>query len=404
MTKNWVKYYLLLGTVIVAILSFLCSVVFVKNNVGHAQEKKVFESIYKDTAIDFIIPSPSYSQIQEIEQNQETGVTAITPYYETSSSARINGNEAKGSVLFIADASKVDYTPYGTKRIVSGEKSVTEGNAIVDRTYIENNSCKIGDTVEMTLSGHQFTFTVTGMTEDNTYYNGGTIALVLSSEQVAQLESDGVGYSAAYVAASDYEKCKRYLLNEYKPYGRLKDESEFDNQEAYQQHVNNFNDANWSKEITNCKDNYSSLSVKYENVESGIYRNTIIAAVIVLLAAVIFNIVLLKNESLKNLFQGFLVKKSGTKSEIKSFYTRGITFNAIVFCLITGALYYWVTVSVGSKLIGSNLLTSSAMIISQIVASIIMSAVARGYVEKHYTIKKKETNTSLVGNERNDEK
>ena len=404
MTKNWVKYYLLLGTVIVAIVSCLCSVVFVRNNVNQAQEKMVFESIYVDTSIDFIIPSPSYSQIQEIEQNPETGVSAITPYYETSSSARINGNEAKGTVLFIADAAKVDFTPYGSQRIVSGEKNSTEGNAIVDRPYIDKNGCKIGDTVEMTLSGHQFNFTITGMTEANTYYNDGTIALVLSAEQVTQLESDGVGFSAAYVSASDYERCKRYLLNDYKPYGRLKEETEFDSQEAYQQHVKNFNEANWSKEITNCKDNYSSLSVKYENVENGIYQNIIIAAVIVFLATIIFNVVLLKNEGLKNLFQGFLIKKSGTKAEIKSFYSRGITFNAILFCLVTGGLYYWVTISVGSRLIGSNILTSCAMIVSQIVASIIMTAVSRGYVEKHYTIKKTSNNTSSDGNERIDVK
>ena len=128
------------------------------------------------------------------------------------------------------------------------------------------------------------------------------------------------------------------------------------------------------------------------------------AAVIVLLATVIFNMILLKNENLKKLFQGFLIKKSGTKSEIKSFYSRGIIFNVIVFCLITGALYYWVTISVGSKLLGSNVLTSCAMIVSQIVASIIMAAVSRGYIEKHYTIKKTPTDTFPVGNERNDVK
>lgn len=389
MKKNWIKNYLLLGTVYMAFVSFLCSVTFVRMNISQAQEKNVFESIYIDTLIDFIVPSPSYSQIEEMEQDPETGMVVITPYYETSSHAKINGNEAKGDVLFIADVSKVDYTPYGAKRIVSGAKTSKEGSAIVDRVYAERNACNIGDVVEMTLAGHKFSFTITGMTEANTYYNDGTIALVLSSEQVSQLENDGVRYSAAYVSASDYERCKYYLYNIYKPYGRLKDESEFDNQETYQQHVQNFNNANWSKEITNCKDNYSNLSVKYENVEIGIYRNIIISAVIVLVAVVIFDSVLLKSENLNAFFQGFLIKKSGTKAEIKSFFSRGITFNAVIFFLVTAVLYYWIATSIGCEMISSNIMTSCAMIATQIIVSLIMTAVSGGYVEKHFTIKKK---------------
>ena len=49
-------------------------------------------------------------------------------------------------------------------------------------------------------------------------------------------------------------------------------------EDVYNQHLQNFNDADWSKEITNCQENYKVLSVKYENVQTGIWTNIIIMA------------------------------------------------------------------------------------------------------------------------------
>ena len=397
MGKKWNKYYLLLGSILMVILSALCSLVFVRSNIYQSQDKKTFESIYTDTSIDFIVPSPSDSQVEELEQDVENGIGAITPYYETSSTIVIDGNGVKGTTIIIPDAAKIQYTPYGSSRIVSGDTDMASGDAIADKTFVANNNCKIGDIVDLSISGHDFSFQIKGTAESNTYYKDGTIAVVLSEEQTDQLKSDGLKYSSAFISASDYEKCKSYLYSEYKPYGRLKDESEFDDVETYNQHVQNFEDADWTKEITNCKDNYASLSVKYENVDSGIYKNMIIAAIIIFLAVIIFNSVLLRLDDLKKAFQGFLVKKSGTKVEIKAFYRKGIILNAVVFCAVTIALYLWIASSLGIKLISNSVFTTLVIIVSQILASVIMIALSASYVEKNYSVQKQEQSMTLVG-------
>ena len=374
-----------------AVLSAICSFAFVKSNIQQIQDKRTFESIYMDTTIDFIVPSPSDSQILEIEQNKKAWIKAVTPYYETASSIKINENNSKGIVIIVPDAEKIQYTPYGSSRIISGGIDIKAGDALADRAFASNNDCGIGDTVQLSILDRDYIFEIKSITENNTYYNDGTIAVVLSDEQAAQLQSDGIKYSAAYVFASDYEKCRTYLYNEYKPYGRLKDASDFDSEELYNQHVQNFEAADWTKEITNCKDNYSSLSVKYENVEAGIYRNMVIAAIIIFLTVIIFNSVLLRQENLKKSFQGFLIKKSGTKAEIKSFYRKGITFNVAVFCATTIVFYCLIVLEVGVKLVSGNAISSLAMIAAQIMASVIMIRLSAAYVEKNYTIKEEKS-------------
>ena len=253
---------------------------------------------------------------------------------------------------------------------------------------MQNNNCNIGDAVTLNVGGNEYKFVISGVSEINTYYDKGTVAVVLTDEQAKQFEIDGIIYSAAYVNAEDYEKCKAYLFSDYKPYGRLKDSSVFDNPETYDQHVKNFNDADWTKEITVCKDNYSSKSIKYENVENGILRNTIIASVIIALAVIILNSVLLGSSELKSFIQGFLIKKSGTKSKVKSFYVSGIIFNSVIFSIVTAALYYFIASTATIKLVSNQVLTSAVMIAAQIVVSIIMIAISAGVVEKKYTVNK----------------
>lgn len=388
MKKKWVKYYLLLGILLMVVLSALCSFTFVRGNVKQAQDKKTFESIYTDTSIDFIVPSPSYTQVGELEKDSNSGISAMVPFFETTSSTRINGNGIKGTTIIFPDEDKIEYSPYGSRRIVSGENSLKAGDAAIDRVFVDKNNVGIGDEVTLSIAGYDYSFVIRAITESNTYYNDGTIAVILSGEQVTQLQNAGIKYSAAYVSASDYDKCKTYLYNDYKPLGRLKDEAEFDSRDAYDQHVQNFNAANWTKEITNCKDNYNSLSVKYDNVEMGIYRNMIIAAIIVFMVIIVYNAILMKSEELKVFFQNYLVKKSGTKAEIKSFYKNGIVFCMVVFIMATAGLYYYVATGLGVKLISSCAFTSGIIIISEIIASLLMLLITSGYVEKHYSLKK----------------
>ena len=387
MSKKWAKYYLLLGTVIIAAISLIGSMAFVRTNINQAQDKYEFESIYINTEIDFIIPSPSYAQISEI-QTDANGIEVVKPYYETSAALSVNEQTCKGTALIFPDADNLDVTPYGSKRMISMAEEVQSGTAVIDKMFAETNGCVIGDTITISIDNTAYKFTVVGISENNTYCSDGSVALFLSSEDATVFEIIGIKYSAAYIKATDLSKCKNYLLEDYKPFGRLKDKEDFKSEDTYNEHLENFSNADWSKEITLCSENYETLSVKYQNVPSSILRNTLIYAMIVFVVFCVFNSVLLKNDTLRSYFTVYIVKGNGTKDRIYRFYRNGIVWNVIVF-IVANAIccVFWMQDAVLSNpldgVLGVLIPTAVAVIVS-----IIMLPVSRKNINKHYSAKR----------------
>lgn len=387
MSKKWAKYYLLLGTVIIAAISLIGSMAFVRTNINQAQDKYEFESIYINTEIDFIIPSPSYAQISEI-QTEANGIEVVKPYYETSAALSVNEQTCKGTALIFPDADNLDVTPYGSKRMISMAEEVQSGTAVIDKMFAETNGCVIGDTITISIDNTAYKFTVVGISENNTYCSDGSVALFLSSEDATVFETIGIKYSAAYIKATDLSKCKNYLLEDYKPFGRLKDKEDFKSEDTYNEHLENFSNADWSKEITLCSENYETLSVKYQNVPSSILRNTLIYAIIVFVVFFVFNSVLLKNDTLRSYFKVYIVKGNGTKDRIYRFYRNGIVWNVIVF-IVANAIccVFWMQDAVLSNpldgVLGVLIPTAVAVIVS-----IIMLPVSRKNINKHYSAKR----------------
>ena len=91
MKKKRNQCYLLLGTIIMLLVAYLCSLLFVKGNLEQTARKSSFESIYANTTIDYIVPGPSYSQVDELENTSGNGINTVTPYYETTTSVEIGG-------------------------------------------------------------------------------------------------------------------------------------------------------------------------------------------------------------------------------------------------------------------------------------------------------------------------
>ena len=387
MKKKRNQCYLLLGTIIMLLVAYLCSLLFVKGNLEQTARKSSFESIYANTTIDYIVPGPSYSQVDELENTSGNGINTVTPYYETTTSVEIGGRSINGTSILFPIAEKMQYTPYGAARITSGATETKGGDAVADQAYIDRYACAIGDVVTISIAGQDYTFTISSIAEENTYYNSGTIALILTTEEARQLEESGIKYSAAYISADDMTSCEAYLYSEYKPLSRLKDRAEFDSEEVYNQHVQNFDEADWSKEITNCLENYKALSVKYENVEESIWRNIVIMAVIIAVVIIVFNAILLTNGGIKGFMKALLVKKSGTKDDIKAFYKQGISANVIVFCLACAGMYIFLAHQARVSLLGLQSMNCIIPIVTAIIFSVIMIGISRGYIEKHYKVK-----------------
>ena len=386
MKRLWVKNYLFVGGIVMLLMACLCSTTFVRSNLQLVSDKHSFESIFVNTTIDFIIPSPSYQQVEELSNNTVAGIESITPFYETSTDIISDGATLKGTALVFSESTSLENTPYSSSRILNGSLPTSGGYAVMDQSYFEDNECGIGDTVSILIADKQYLFTVAAITEDNSIYNNGTIALVISADDDMVLQYSGVRYSAAYVSASNYDICKDYLYSEYRPYGRLKDQTEFPSKDMYDSHLQNFLGADWAQEITNFRENYDRLSVKYEKVDSATASNTTIASFIGALLVLFFNIYMLKKRSINQFMRINLVKKNGTITEVKAFYRNGILYTSIVYIVVSVALFL-----MQLKSYSVNMTEGNASVlwpaIAVIVASVVTTIIADSYVVKNYSVK-----------------
>ena len=125
--------------------------------------------------------------------------------------------------------------------------------------------------------------------------------------------------------SKDIDKCYRFLCNEYKPLGRLKTLEDFGGDTvAYERHVDVFNSTNWGPEITNLKENYSALSVKYSGIESQIITNFILVLVVG------FNTLISMLPSEKKYFKELLSKKSFKIQDVKKHYLLGNLYEFVI--------------------------------------------------------------------------
>lgn len=385
MKKKWRKSYLLLGLLIFLVLALIGNFAFINNTINQFESKHTFESIYIDSKIDFIIPSPSSTQVEDI--GSKNGIAKISPYYETTTALYCNDVQQKGTTILIPRSTGVEGTPYCSSRIIRGAIGQNGSFAIIDKKYAEKNDLVIGDLLSITIQGERFDFEITGISEENTYCNEGSTALIMDSDVEQFFAEKGITYSAAYVEASNHEVCKNFLLQEYKPLGRLKNQSEFDNIEAYEQHVKNFNDADWSKEITDCHSNYDMLSVKYNNVESTAWINTGIYSTLIFIATIVYFTVLLKSEENNKYFRECIVKKSVTKEDVIGFYRSGIVTDIVLFVIMSAGLFVALMFTNNVSLPIKYIPFGVVPVMVSIVASLIMIAASKKYVNNHYKVK-----------------
>ena len=277
MNKHWTKHFLLFSSIVVVGVSLVSSFVFSNNSVDASIKKENFESIYLKTEIDFVIPSPSFAQVSELESNSaNNSIEKVTPYYSFSTDIVANNKTIKVPLVILDDYSKVNYSPYCSNRMLKGEMANEDFTAMVDYDAAEQYHLGIGDKINLNLNNINCSFSISGLTHNNTLLTEPSICLIIPNTLSGEINNE-FRYSGAYVKSKDIDKCYRFLCNEYKPLGRLKTLEDFGGDiVAYERHVDVFNSTNWAPEITNLKENYSTLSVKYSGIESQIITNSIL--------------------------------------------------------------------------------------------------------------------------------
>ena len=240
--------------------------------------------------MDFDIPSPSYEQITQLES--EDAIESVFPYYYTEIDIEYNGRKRETNLFFSDAFEKLNQTMYCDGRLIAKTTEDIENPILVDYQFVQDTGVALGDTLSITIRSMKIEFQISAIYETNTYYDGGALMAKWEGVQKDTIMalSPKLVYSGAYVQASDHSQCKTYLETQYKPYGRLKDVSDFSTQEAYEIHYNAFMSANYANEITNFNAKAQDVRFKVEAKESSAARYATLSYIIVAVTMLVSNV------------------------------------------------------------------------------------------------------------------
>lgn len=322
MLKYWIKNRLLITFTKNLIFIFIISFIFfMPSLLNYANSNKEL-SLYNGSYIDFDVPSPSKQQVEDLENLDH--IQFVIPYIYTNKSIKLKSQNIVNDVgiLFFRDFTDIEKTMYNRTRIIESNENYSNNSLLVDYNLVSQNLVKLGDLVEIDFNGKLIEFTVDGIYETNIYYNSFVVAGVWSGEQRRLTESSlnrELNYSGAYISSNNLVATDLYLKNEYKPYARLRERLEFDNDESYLIHYNAFISGNYSNEISDFNI-LKNVAISKSNDYLQIARLNLISGLLLLLFyMVISNFALLFRKSEYRYFNAR--KVIGASSNSYYFYT-----------------------------------------------------------------------------------
>ena len=364
MFKYWAKNRILFDILLPIILVVVAVFAFIVPMFSNLGEARLNTSLYENEKLNFDIPSPSYDQVSLLEN--ETFIESVFPYFYTKVNLYVDG-KARQTNLFFSDAfDKLDQTMYCKSRLIETAKQDFSNPILVDYQFVQDTGVKIGSTISVSFGTDKIDFQVYAIYETNVYYDGGAVMAKWegSQKEAIMALSPRLVYSGAYVQATDYQQCKNYFEKEYKPYGRLKDRSDFDTQEAYDIHYNAFMSANYANEITDFSDRGQEAFATAKSKKNIANLYTILPHIIMAVVLIVYNLLMWFRKSERGYFSKRKVSGGG---------------NAVVYYLIS--IFVQAVLIIGGMSVVSFVVPSkmsiyvpSEIIISKSIISILASA------------------------------
>jgi hypothetical protein len=325
MKYYWLRHRLPFAVVFVCTAVLFIGLISVYPYIDRQASEYNAQSVFVNTSFDFIAPDPSFEQIADI--TGKNGIAQLFPFYATKTTVSVNGHTRSTQVLLSDQFENVDMTMYNEARLIEKSDRAYENPILVDWQFCKDTSASIGDVVSIPLGNNTTEFTVSAIYETNAIYGGGAVLAKISTAERDAIAKNAKsnGYSGAYIVASDYSKCRTYLITDYRPLGRLKDRAVFDSDEAYNIHFHAIMDSGFANEITDLKVKESSL--KAEQNDSLLWVGTAIAFVLF----IVFAIVMSKRASEWGYFTKHCIPAG---LDVKPFYACSFLFEVILFAVL----------------------------------------------------------------------
>ena len=322
MTGYWFRHRALWSIIISVVIAIVTAILFVFPFVIQIADNYNSQSIYKNTKMDFIAPEPSYEQINELQGTN--GINKIFPFFITKLPVSIGSKSRTTSVILSDQLDNIDITMYNDTRLIDKSNTEYDNPILVDWQFCKDTSAEIGDTVTFSFGGTENEYQIYAIYETNTIYEGGAILAKISTEQKDQItqNSKSNGYSAMYISASDYNACKTYLTQDYRPMGKLKTREQFESDEQYQIQYDAVMSGGYANEITDFRVRENSFDKKSSPLM--LWIGAALSAVLI----IAFNVVMAKRGNEKGYFTKHCIPKG---QNVKPYYIKSFVCELLLF-------------------------------------------------------------------------
>ena len=324
MTGYWFRHRAGFSFLLMVLIGCLAACFFVYPHVEQRAKLYNSQSIYRNNEIDFIVPEPSFSQVLEFPGNH--GIDVVFPFYLTKTAITINGTSRTTTILLSDQFQYAERTMYNDKRLIEKSSVRYDNPILVDWQFCRDTSAKIGDTISISIGGQIIAYQVYAIYETNSIYDGGAIMAGISDEQRDKIQQNAQnnGYSGMYIIAGNYEACKAFLTEDYRPLGRLMTRESFPSDDQYEVHYNAIMSSGYANEITDFRVRENNLDNELNSIPLWI------GVTFSLIIIIIFNYLM----RIRNSERGFFSKICIPKGEnVKPYYTKSFIFEIIVFII-----------------------------------------------------------------------
>lgn len=331
MASYWMRHRLFISLIVVVLVAIMSSVLFMYPYVEQKSRVYNSQSVYNNSNIDFIVPEPSFGQVEEIEGTH--GINKVFPYFLTKTGVNLNGKTRTTVVLLSDQFQNIDMTMYNSRRLIRIADEKYENPAYADWEFVNDTGASIGDYVSVTLGERVLEYRIYAIYETNSLYDGGALLVPMTEEiKVAISEkSKNNGYSGMYVSASDYGACRIYLMTDYRPLGRLKTRDQFETEDQYSVHYDAIMSSGFANEITDFR-------VRKDNSEKSVSVMTVwIGAAISAIMLIIFNCLMSRRGCEHNYFVKHCIPKG---QKVGVYYVISFIFETIMSVFIYGVALF----------------------------------------------------------------
>jgi hypothetical protein len=309
----------------------------IENTVEDELEYYNLVSYFEMSDSDFIIPSPSNQQIEELKLDDN--VNGLFPFYSYELEIIHNDMTIDSQIINYEAEYSYDFTPFGENRIIEKKDEASYPSAIVDYEYSSVHNVNLGDLLTFSLNGDStiYTYEINMIIESSPLYSDGFVMLPFEGQLADSIESilssaNMFYYSDCYVDVENTALFESSFLNGYQGLGQLRDRADFESQAEYENYLSLYESVDFDAQVYRFSEQYDDTITRANSFLDSIRDNKQLVFILDVIIIILFNIFLVWFT-----FSDFkYMSKNGRLRPIK------MTLYVAVFnTLLVGVLYFF---------------------------------------------------------------